>query len=287
MSNPYLFTNKTLVSFSGGRSSAYMLKKILDANGSPLPEHISVCFANTGKEHQATLDFVRDCEIHWGQKIHWLEYSRKEDKPTFVEVDYDSASRKGEPFELLIKARNFLPNPLSRFCTTELKIRTIKRYVREVLNWDYWDNAIGLRADEPRRLARVKANNDASKERWDTSAPMGIDGVTKEIVSTYWKESNFDLQLPNDNGVTYLGNCDLCFMKSMATTIRIMQEEPERAAWWIEQENNCKSENPGGRRWRSPKRYPSYAEFLEKAKATLKPIELDTDDTSMSCACTD
>ena len=50
MADPYLITGPALISFSGGRTSAYMLKMILDAHGGTLPDDVHVCFANTGKE---------------------------------------------------------------------------------------------------------------------------------------------------------------------------------------------------------------------------------------------
>ena len=63
----------SLISFSGGRTSAYMLKKIIDAYNGKLPKDIVVCFANTGKEMEETLEFVHECENRWNIKIHWLE----------------------------------------------------------------------------------------------------------------------------------------------------------------------------------------------------------------------
>ena len=53
--NPYKILEPTVISFSGGRTSAYMLWKILEANNG-LPDEAIVCFANTGKEEEATLD---------------------------------------------------------------------------------------------------------------------------------------------------------------------------------------------------------------------------------------
>ena len=37
-----------LISFSGGRTSGYMLHRILEANGD-LPDRVKVLFANTGR----------------------------------------------------------------------------------------------------------------------------------------------------------------------------------------------------------------------------------------------
>ena len=49
---------KVQISFSGGRTSGYMLYKILEANNG-LPSNAVVSFQNTGKEMPETLDFVQ------------------------------------------------------------------------------------------------------------------------------------------------------------------------------------------------------------------------------------
>ena len=113
MRDPFRIESPTCISFSGGRTSAYMLWRVLQANGG-LPADTVVCFANTGKEVEATLRFVRGCAKHWQVPIHWLEYRPTE--PGFAVVDFDTASRKGEPFEALIRKRQYLPNPVARGC---------------------------------------------------------------------------------------------------------------------------------------------------------------------------
>ena len=100
--NPYKILEPTVISFSGGRSSAYMLYKILEANNG-LPEDAIVCFSNTGKEEEATLEFVRDCSLNWNVPIIWLEY-KWADKPAdrWKQVTFETASRQGEPFMEMI-----------------------------------------------------------------------------------------------------------------------------------------------------------------------------------------
>ena len=44
---------KTVINFSGGRTSGYMLKMILDQNGGVLPDDYLVTFQNTGREMRA------------------------------------------------------------------------------------------------------------------------------------------------------------------------------------------------------------------------------------------
>jgi 3'-phosphoadenosine 5'-phosphosulfate sulfotransferase (PAPS reductase)/FAD synthetase len=109
--NPYALRGKTVVSFSGWRTSAYMLRLVLDANEDH--DDLMVLFANTGKEHPATLDFVQDCSDRWGVPTTWLE--SREDNAGFAIVDFASVSRQGERFDALIKKRSYLPNPVTRF----------------------------------------------------------------------------------------------------------------------------------------------------------------------------
>lgn len=111
--NPYFIKGPALLSFSGGRTSAYMLWKIRQAHGGTLPADIIVTFANTGKERIETLDFVQRCATEWGIHVVWLEWADNEEG--FVIVSHNSAARNGEPFEALITKKKMLPNSVMRF----------------------------------------------------------------------------------------------------------------------------------------------------------------------------
>lgn len=128
MSNPFKIIEPTCINFSGGRTSAYMLYRILQAHDMSLPSEAIVCFANTGKECEETLEFVHDCETNWGVKINWLEYKAHETpKDRFRVVDFETASRDGEPFfdSINQNGKPYLPNPVARICTINMKIRVI------------------------------------------------------------------------------------------------------------------------------------------------------------------
>ena len=68
MSHYVLPEGNVQIAFSGGRTSAYMLHHILEANGG-LPDRANVVFANTGREMPETLDFVQECSDRWSVPI--------------------------------------------------------------------------------------------------------------------------------------------------------------------------------------------------------------------------
>lgn len=278
--NPYLITEPTVISFSGGRTSAYMLWKCLEAHNGVLPDEAIVCFANTGKEEEATLKFVNDCAVNWDVNIVWLEYRDNEQK--FEVVTYETASRDGEPFEILIRKRKFLPNPTARFCTVELKVRTIHRYLKSI-GIESAINMIGIRADEQRRLKKI-SNNDYGNQ-WEKYAPLGLDNVTKQTVGNFWKQQPFDLELFNNNGVTMHGNCDLCFLKGGNQIQSLIQEKPERAIWWAKMETLAQTSDVtygDGARFRKDR--PSYQQMYDNAFAQKT---LSFSDESIECFCGD
>lgn len=222
--DPFLITGPAVISFSGGRTSAYMLWRILQAYGGTLPGDVVVCFANTGREMPATLAFVARCASEWGVHVVWLEF-RGRRKDGFEIVSHNSASRNGEPFEAFLSAASALPNPVQRSCTAELKIRTIKRWIQAELGWSHWTNVIGLRWDEPDRVTKKLL---PSKERWDHSMPLNTAMVTKPHVLDFWAVQPFDLGLAGP----WEGNCDGCFLKSRASIMRVMRDHPARMSWW-------------------------------------------------------
>jgi 3'-phosphoadenosine 5'-phosphosulfate sulfotransferase (PAPS reductase)/FAD synthetase len=126
MSHYILPDGNVQISFSGGRTSGYMLHQIAEANGG-IPDRCKVVFANTGREMPQTLDFVQECSDRWGIPITWVEYL--DAAPRFTVVSHNSASRDGEPFEALIRRRKYLPNQQARFCTGDLKVKPSARYL--------------------------------------------------------------------------------------------------------------------------------------------------------------
>ena len=283
MNNPYKIEGPALISFSGGRTSAFMLWNILQAHGGTLPNDIFVTFANTGKEAPETLDFVHEIEQKWGVRIYWLELYFGEERPVYRTkiVDYETASRNGEPFEALLDRRQYLPNPVTRFCTSELKIKVMSRFMRKLQGYKNWYNVIGLRYDEPRRVASALKQYEA----WTNITPMNDAKHTVKDVIKFWEQQNFDLNLTNFGGKTLAGNCDLCFLKGKDTKVKLLQERPEMADWWIKQEQ--KFGDQAGATFR--KDGPTYIDLLDISKqpAYKQKNLFDDFDEQMTCFCHD
>lgn len=288
--SPYKLSGTTVVSFSGGCTSAYMLRKVLD-NNEDLSDLV-VTFANTGKEHPATLEFVQECAERWAVPIVWLEF--RDDEPGFAVVDYASASRQGEPFEALIRKRKYLPNPVTRFCTIDLKIRIIHKYLRSLgLSTEEMpvDMMTGIRADEPRRVVKIRHRKSTSESKWATMVmPLADAGVGVQDVTDFWAGQPFDLMLPTINGRTLEGNCDLCFLKGAKQVYSIIagdRDEPIRKGdWWARMESSVVSGGKftgDGARFRSDR--PSYQQMLDYSDTQFDMFA--DHDEAIACFCGD
>lgn len=255
MTSAYLLPPRSVLSFSGGRTSGYMLKQTVDAFGGKLPDDRRVIFCNTGKERAETLAFVERCSLEWDVPITWLEYRWEPGRNYFVEVNYATASRKGEPFLHMINTSGYLPNPVLRKCTIEMKLKTTNRYVRQSLGWSEYTNAVGFRHDEPKRVATLTApakhtvivqtlfgevEEEEGKDYLPGESPvcpLNDANVTKPMIRDWWKKQSFDLGLEEGEG-----NCDLCFLKGAGLLIELMKKRPQDAEWWIERERERERE---------------------------------------------
>lgn len=241
--DPFKVDGPAQIGLSGGRSSARMLRGILDAHNGRLPPGAFVTFQNTGKEREEALVFVDRISREWEVPVHWIEFCGEYGSGlAWKLVDFASASRNGEPFEAVLqyyaeyrfveKAEPpILPNPVNRMCSDRMKIKAAQWFMRVVQGFDAWDAYIGIRADEQRRHARMMSANEIGGNPWESVCPMFHAGITKTDVASFWSAQPFDLGCDSD-----LGNCDGCFLKHEDKLIRAFRAEPWRADWWDEQE---------------------------------------------------
>jgi len=203
-----------LISFSGGKTSAYMTHWIL--NNLTDQYNCLVVFANTGREHEQTLEFVRDCDLFLGFKTQWVEAvvhaGRK--GTGFRMTNFTTACRNGEPFESVIQKYG-IPNMDFPHCTRELKIRPIHAFGKMFFGGKDYISAIGIRADEVDRI-----------QKGDFIYPLIKLGVKKETVNSFWDQMYFTLRLPE-----HKGNCTECWKKSYK---KLHQIAIEGTDGWIE-----------------------------------------------------
>lgn len=294
MTSPYLIQGPALISFSGGRTSAYMLWNIIQAHGGALPQNVVVAFANTGKERPETLRFVHECGERWSVPIVWLEWriqpkqipGRKTLGPWlakhdpahtmvaeagFERVGYNSASRAGEPFAALIALKQTTPNAMRRFCTEELKVAVIERYLLS-LDWTGWTNVVGLRRDEAKRVHRRWAaeNAEGYTRPYQSAFPLFDAGASKAEVDEFWAEQPFDLDISSSDG-----NCDGCFLKSDKRLMWTERSQPGTLAWWAAQEVTGKG--------RFVTEYSMQSLINRVAREPLLPGLTDDDDRDVEC----
>lgn len=308
MTSPFLLPTPAMISFSGGRTSGFMLAQILEAHGGRLPEGCHVVFANTGREMPETLTFVHEVSLRWGVPIRWLEWrptpqgeereawlaQRKEAAlakrwpseagkrlvdANWAEVDHASAAREGEPFGGMITERQYLPNPTQRLCTLYLKVLPMHAFAAFHLGLEEWTSAVGIRYDERRRWKMLDPDE---RSPWENkTGPLIPARITKADVMAFWKRQPFDLGLePHES------NCDGCFMKGWRIRDHIFRDHPERLQWWVDQEEKI------GARFRPTG--PSYAQLQERIRRLplLPGIEQalpegDDDDSLVECNCHD
>lgn len=208
---------KLVISFSGGRTSGYMTRKILDTKSNEYD--IKVIFANTGFENEATLQFVHDCDTHFGFNTIWIEGVTHPEQGvgmTHKLVTFETASRNGEPFEEMIQKYG-IANMQSPQCTRNLKRYPIESYLKSI-GWgkrDY-DLAIGIRTDE---LRRVKDD----KSRSVVYPLVDWFPADKQDVLDWWEDQAFDLQL-----LEHQGNCKTCWKKSFNKLMKLHSEDPSQ-----------------------------------------------------------
>jgi hypothetical protein len=205
---------KLFASFSGGRTSAFMTKWLLDNCQDEY--EIKVVFANTGQEHEATLEFVDRCDKEFEFGVVWVEavvhqYEKRASSHRIV--TFETASRKGEPFEAIIQKYG-IPNTTFPHCTRELKLNPMKSYMASI-GWTDYLTAIGIRTDETRRVNAKAADARLIYPLIDM-VPMD-----KQDINDWWDEQTFNLGL-----LEHQGNCKWCWKKSLSKHFRLIDESP-------------------------------------------------------------
>lgn len=230
---------KTVNSISGGKTSSYLAKhypadynlfslvRIEDKECAPkdkklvqlVSDKIGMEFIATA-ESDLTLKVVLDLEQLIGTEIKWLT---------------------GKTFEqIIIDRSNYLPNQMTRFCTTEMKIRPIAEFCRNEIK-EIVSMRLGIRYDENHRVdysnTDFKFHNGFStngRNKWKTEKYRELDYyLVDNQIEHYriflWSLST-NIEFPPDS------NCVGCFHKPVQQLRKNWDDENLKMQWFANQE---------------------------------------------------
>ena len=192
---------KHILGLSGGKDSAalavHMNKKYPDLN-------IEYFFTDTGYELKETYDFLNKLKTRLDKPIHYINPRNS--------FDY-----------YLKKYNNFLPSATARWCTIEMKLKSMEAWLKPALDaGQEIITYVGIRYDERGRIG-YKPRNNLIKAKF----PFIEDCIDKEGVMEILDSSG--LGLPDYYKWRSRSGCTFCFFQRRSEWIGLMENNP--SAW--------------------------------------------------------
>ena len=192
---------KHILGLSGGKDSAalavHMNKKYPDLN-------IEYFFTDTGYELKETYDFLNKLKTRLDKPIHYINPRNS--------FDY-----------YLKKYNNFLPSATARWCTIEMKLKSMEAWLKPALDaGQEIITYVGIRYDERGRIG-YKPTNNLIKAKF----PFIEDCIDKEGVMEILDSSG--LGLPDYYKWRSRSGCTFCFFQRRSEWIGLKENNP--SAW--------------------------------------------------------
>lgn len=213
-----------VVSFSGGRTSAYLVYLIESMRKSgEWTDPVEYIFMDTGAEHPKTYEFIKKCVEHFGIELTCLHGDFNQPvgqghSYKVVSVDECKHDMVNGPFAQLMRKYG-APTVMSAWCTSRMKEETHDKYCNDKYGKGNYVTWLGIRADEPRRL-KIGRNPQL---RYMAE----ITDFEKDDVLDFWQGMPFDLEIQE-----HLGNCVFCIKKSANKIALAARDEPYLAEQW-------------------------------------------------------
>jgi hypothetical protein len=263
---------KIVTSISGGRTSAYLaanypsdaivfaLVRIEDekcrfpddAVRRIVEDRIQAPFVATA-EDDTIIYTILDLEQFLGRSIDWVS---------------------GPTYDWVLAHGGWLPNPLHRYCTKEMKVDPIFYWWAKKFGRDSPVKMnIGYRADEGKRANRMleRLNKDGftetrgslekrpdGKNKWGSFAwrrpqfPLIEDGIKKDRINAFWADK--PVRFADYN------NCVGCFHRNPVFLKFMYDTHPAKMDWFRDQEGEKK------RFWRSDVPYAKIKKMMPQTK---------------------
>lgn len=208
-----------VVSFSGGRTSAYLCSLIKQ-----LHHNAVFVFMDTGAEHPQTYEFIKQCNDYFGLNLVCLRPVVNAVQGVGVSYRVVGINKIGDDLQPWrdMSLKYGLPYHGGAFCTDRMKTTPCKKYLDDtygVGNYHIW---LGMRIDEPRR----------TKPREGFSYLAEISDFEKQDILDWWAKMPFDLKIKE-----HLGNCVFCIKKSINKVALAAKDEPNLARKFIKMIN--------------------------------------------------
>lgn len=204
----------SIVSFSGGRTSAYLVH-LMEQKRVSENLNVKYVFMDTGAEHPKTYEFIRNVVRQWNIDLVCLRLvvdPKLGNANSYRVMNVDEICADLQPW-VDACGKYGTPYVHGEFCTRTMKLEPFERYCKE--NYpDGYHSWLGIRADEPRRL----------KPRDGVSYLADISDFDKQDILDWWREQPFDLDIPE-----HLGNCVFCIKKGINKIALAARDEPEMA----------------------------------------------------------
>jgi hypothetical protein len=205
-----------VVSFSGGRTSAYLVHLMEQRRKEGLIDNVHYVFMDTGAEHPKTYEFIRKCVEYFGIELTCLRALVNPEKGigvTYQEVSLADCKPDLEPYRNYI-AKYGVPYIQGAACTARMKTDPYDKWCRDKFGINNHKTWLGIRIDEGRRL----------KDKDGIHYLAEISVADKSTILGWWKNQPFDLEIEE-----WLGNCVFCLKKSTNKLALAARQEPRMA----------------------------------------------------------
>lgn len=200
-------SKKKVISFSGGRTSAYLVNLMRD------DPNARFVFMDTGAEHPATYEFVRNVVKHFGIELTCLRVDVNPELGKgngYKVVSIDDIRQDLEPWRAMIQKYG-VPYVGGAFCTDRMKLGPFTKFCNDAFGKGNFETWLGIRADEPNRLSPKPGIRFLAE----------ISDFEKRDILNWWKTQDFDLGIDEWNG-----NCVFCMKKSDLKLAAAQRDNP-------------------------------------------------------------
>lgn len=146
-----------ILGLSGGKDST-ALAIHLKRTKPEIFDKLEFYFTDTGTELDELYEYLEKLEKYLGRPIYKIKAAVDENNKIVFKAE--SVEDKSIPFDdvLFNKYKGFLPAPNARWCTRDLKIIPMEKWIGD----DYCISYVGIRADEPDRQGYKSRNKNVN-----------------------------------------------------------------------------------------------------------------------------